>query len=58
MKPKLGDTRVKAISDGGLSLYPKPTSSDHKPILCIEVLFPLPSPRSIRLSPSLPVVIV
>ncbi len=39
MKIKLGNTTVTAISDGGLSLYPKPTASRNHPILCIEVLF-------------------
>ena len=37
MKIKLGTTTVTAISDGGLSLYPKPSSSIHIPILCMEV---------------------
>ena len=48
MTVKLDNTTVTAISDGGLSLYPRPSESKSKPFLCIEVLFPLPlciSPR-------------
>lgn len=42
MTVKLDKTSVTAISDGGLSLYPRPTESKSRPFLCIEVLFPLP----------------
>lgn len=37
MHVQLGQTQTKAISDGGLSVYPSKTLSCSYPILCIEV---------------------
>ena len=41
MRITLGSTGVTVRSDGGLSFYPNPASSDNHPVLCIEVSSPL-----------------